>query len=153
VSTQQQQGIGCFGLIVIVLVIGWIANSVGIGGGSDDSSDRSVSSATPWRVSLLEERSYCDPSPLDAQIRFVVWVHNRDTVAREINLLPVRYYNDGGVNDSVLDLITATIEPRSRQFVDQTFSYKALEHVVIRCAVKFDSGVGLGSEVPIRVSD
>lgn len=148
---HQQQRIGCFGVIAILIAIGWVANQVGLGGSSDDDEPDAVSEA-PWRVSVARKMSFCDPSPLDAQVRFVVWIRNRDPIDREVNVLPVRDYNDGTTNDSILDLVTASIDASSRQFIDQTYSYNALKHDVIRCSVKLDAGRGLGEEIPIRVS-
>jgi hypothetical protein len=148
----NERRIGTGGIIVLVIVALWLYGS--LKGDDDDSPSEPVAPlVSASDVSVVRSMSFCSPEPFAAQVRFVVWVSNRGSAPAEVSILPVRYYSDGEDNRSILDVVTATIEPGRRQFVDQLFSYNAQEHAVIRCAVEFGlKGNPLGREMPIRVS-
>lgn len=152
---NQQGGIGAGGIIVLVVVGLWLWGSItGDDDREGDTSDEPPASlVSPSDVSVVRSMSFCSPEPFQARVRFVVWISNRSPYPAEVDVLPVRYYSDGEDNRSILDLVTATIEPGRRQFIDQAYAYNAQEHGVVRCAVKLGVENGLlGDELEIRVA-
>lgn len=106
-------------------------------------------------IYVVASKSFCASTGIadvytgDGKIEFFLTLHNSGGAAGKVDVLPVRYYDDGGINESAMDmLIDVPIPARAtRKFHSPMYTYKAHEHELARCAVK----IGNGREVAIRV--
>lgn len=104
-------------------------------------------------IYVVVSKSFClasgvsDPYTGNGKVVFYLTLRNSGSKVGSVNIVPVRHYDDGGVNESAMDmLIDVKVPARStRKFRSPLYTYKAHEHEVEACGVKIDGR----SEVPI----
>jgi hypothetical protein len=110
------------------------------------ASSAAAAPAAKPNIYVIASKSFCLASGVSDQytgngkIIFYVTLRNSGRVAGKVNIIPVRHYDDGGVNESGMDmLIDVQVPARStRRFRSPFYSYKAHEHELAGCGVKID---------------
>jgi hypothetical protein len=131
--------------IVVLLVV---ATCIAVPGES-----AAAPAAKRANVYVVASKSFCAATGIydqysgDGRVEFFITLHNSGGKAGTLTLTPVRYYDDGQMNESVMDILTSgTVPPRAtRKFHSDPFSYKAHQHEVAACSLKVN-----GHEIKIR---
>jgi hypothetical protein len=132
-----------------------LAASAGCGGTASSGGKSSNASAQPKaNVYLVAGKSFCVATGVSdywtgmGKVTFFLVVHNSGDKSGDFEFTPVRYYDDGEMNNSVMDQSwTDDIAPGGTwRGKTPPFDYKAHEHEISRCTVEHD-----GKEVEISV--
>ncbi len=105
----------------------------------------------PAQIRLIKRKSYCETSPADARLYVYLTFRNTGATEETIDALPIRRYDDGTTNDSVLDVVEAIVPAGETKRFYAEFDYNAREHELIECSVKLDTGSGFSEPVALRV--
>jgi hypothetical protein len=104
-------------------------------------------------IYVVARKSFCVSTGIsdyytgNGKVEFFLTLRNSGPVAGSVSIVPVRYYDDGGMNASVMDMVSANVPARAtRKFHTPRYTYKAHEHEVDACAVRISGR----SDVPIQ---
>ena len=126
---------------VIILALIALAAVVGVLGAMGVIEEEKQAASAPEEsgggVTILADKSFCLADPYSAKIMVSVALRNDGASAEEIELVPVRRYSDNSTNDSVIDRMSATVEPGGAiQTFQATFGYNAEEHSLLECSLR-----------------
>jgi hypothetical protein len=145
-------------VVVPVVALVLIASAIAAFGGNDDkNTDSSSSGAAPEaNANIVADTtdSFCSPTGVDdyytgnGHVTFYVTLRNDGDETGSSSVVPVRYYSDGDVNMSAMDMMQSDeIAPgETTTFSSPAFEYKAHEHEIVKCALDVD---GTETEIPI----
>ena len=136
------------GVLVLIALIGSSLNQ-------KDETSTSTASETQTNISVDTADSHCTATGVDdiytgnGHITFYIRLNNDGAQAGSATVVPVRYYSDGDVNQSAMDMVTSDeiAAGGTTWFRTPAFEYKAHEHALVSCAVDVD-----GTETEIRMS-
>jgi hypothetical protein len=106
----------------------------------------SANSRSGANIYVVASKSVCIASGIsdaytgEGKIIFYLTLKNSAGVTGKVNIVPVRHYDDGGVNESAMDMLI-DVEVRAHatsKFRSPTYKYKAHEHEIAACGVKID---------------
>lgn len=106
-------------------------------------------------IYVVAAKSFCvatgisDAYTGNGKVTVYLTLHNSGAVAGKVNIVPVRHYDDGGINESAMDMLIDVAVPAksTKKFRSPGYSYKAHEHEVASCGLK----VANRAEIGIRV--
>lgn len=123
-------------LIAVVVVAGVLGETEKPAANAPEPA-AAASADSSGGVTILADKSFCLPDPSSAKIYLSVALRNDGASAEEIELTPVRRYSDNSTNDSVIDTVTATVEPGGAiQTFHADFGYNAEEHSLLECSLR-----------------
>jgi hypothetical protein len=108
----------------------------------------SVSSvATLAQISVVAKQSFCLASGIsdyytgDGKVTFYMTLHNTGSRGK-VNIVPVRHYSDGSINESAMDMLIDVAVPgySVKKYRSPAYKYKAHEHEVIACGLRINGG-------------
>lgn len=115
------------------------------------------STAAPQKANIyvVASKSFCLGSGIadaytgEGKIIFYMTFKNSGSSVGKVNVIPVRYYDDGNSNASAMDMMEISVPARTtKRFKSPMFKYKAHEHEIAGCALK----IGSRAEVKIASS-
>ncbi len=98
-------------------------------------------------IYVVASKSFCLASGIsdaytgEGKIIFYVTLRNSGRTDGSVDIVPVRHYDDGEVNESAMDMLTDVRVPArtTKKFRSPLYKYKAHEHEIAACGVKIDS--------------
>jgi hypothetical protein len=136
-------------LILIASVVALVLVGAQVAAGAPAASKKA-------NIYVVASKSFCLASGIadaytgDGKIVFYVTLRNSVNTAGKVNIVPVRHYDDGGLNESAMDMLIDVRVPArtTKKFKSPLYSYKAHEHEIAGCGLK----IGSHSEVRIQAS-
>ncbi len=93
-------------------------------------------------VYVIASKSFCLSSGIDdaytgnGHVVFSVMLKNSGKADGSVDIVPVRHYDDGQINESAMDMMTVDVAAGQRKQVNSPqFVYKAHEHEILSCGV------------------
>jgi hypothetical protein len=143
--------------LVALIVLGAVIGSLGDSKKSDRDADSASGSAVDVaqtapsepesNIKLVAKKSFCiatgidDAYTGDGHVEFFFTFRNVGDVGGTVSVIPVRHYDDGGINMSAMDEVEADVPAgATRRFHTPKFKYKAHEHEVESCGAIVDGG-------------
>jgi hypothetical protein len=141
----------CLGLLTLVGVVASCGGSSSEGSGEPKAKAKVEAEAN---IFVVKSKSFCTATGVsdlytgEGKVEFFYTLRNTGAKDGEIDLQPIRVYDDGERNESVMDMSSGNKVPAHSTVKLRTpqFKYKAHEHEVASCAVKAGD-----DEVPLRV--
>src|SRR3954447_18112807 len=98
-------------------------------------------------ISVLAKQSFCVASGIsdyytgDGKVTFYMTLHNTGSGGK-VNIVPVRHYSDGSINESAMDMLIDVAVPgySVKKYRSPAYKYKAHEHEVIACGLRIHGG-------------
>ncbi len=105
-------------------------------------------------IFVVASKSFCIASGIsdvytgDGKVIFYLTMRNSGSSPGKVNIVPVRHYDDGEMNESPMDMLVDVKVPAhsTKRFRSPAYKYKAHEHEVEACGVK----IGSHGEVAIK---
>lgn|SRR5262245_5531626 len=128
------------------IVLG-VAVLIGIGALlGDDDKKKASGSAGAAHFEVIKGRCVTDPA--NAYLYVDVTVRNTGDKTGTFTGWPWRRYNDGTVNDSMMDAVMVDIPAHTTRQITERYNYNALEHELLECAM---NGGSNGVKTSLRV--
>lgn len=152
-SRTRGQLVPFAGAAIGVAVLSLVAcgSSTSDSSGVDESSGSSEASVT-----VVAAESFCTPTGIDdlytgdGHVTFFVTLRNDGGSDATVSVTPVRHYDDGEINESAMDAMSADVPAyeTSYKFKSTAMKYKAHEHEIVECGLIVDGGneVSIGVE-------
>jgi hypothetical protein len=119
-----------------------------IAGGAVPAASAKRAHVTGAHISLVARKSFCaytgiaDVYTGDGKVLFLFTLRNAGSSAGKVNIVPVRHYDDGGINESAMDMLIDVRVPAysTKRYRSPLYKYKAHEHDVAACGMRINDG-------------
>ena len=103
--------------------------------------------AAKANIYLVAKKSFCGSTGIsdiytgNGKVTFYMTLRNSGAKGGKVNIIPVRHYDDGTINESAMDmLIDVKVPARSvRRYRSPAYTYEAHNHEVEACGIKIDN--------------
>jgi hypothetical protein len=131
--------------LLLLGVIGAIAASAAYA--AEPKTRSSAGAARTANIYVVASKSFCLASGIsdvytgDGKVIFYVTLRNSGTSDGKVNIVPVRHYDDGEINESAMDMLLDVQVPAHavRRYRSPAYKYKAHEHEVEACGLKINN--------------